>query len=224
VAGGEWVLGILDRIFGKREYIIYVPRRGGRKVLGKVTARDVNEAQEIVLRMIADMEDADLTKAKYIKIFDPRAMQEFDVENPKYEEPEEPKKRGRDIDEVTVEDLEKLTILTVTEKLPTIVDKSIEISFRLTDRLVNKVMDLWFKQVEERLGLKQENPQVMVAGAVAKALEAFAQNPQGLVSAVKALAGIGDGVGSGNSKVELAKIWLTMGAPRKIREEIKEGG
>jgi hypothetical protein len=217
-------MGILDRILGKREYIIYIPRRGGRKMLGKIVAKDVGEAQEMVLKMVADMEDADLTRAKYIKIFDPKTMQEFDIENPNYEEPEEKPKRGRDIEEVTVEDLEKLTILTVTEKLPTIVDKSIEISFKLTDKLVSKVMDMWFKQVEERLGLKQESPQAQVASAVARALEAFAQNPQGFVSAVKMLAGAGGIAGGGDSKVDLARAWLMAGAPRRIREEIVEGG
>jgi hypothetical protein len=217
-------MGLLDRLLGKREYIVYIPRRGGRKTLGKVQARDIGEAQEIVLRMVADMEDADLTKAKYIKIFDPKTMQEFDLENPKYEEPEEKPKRGRDVEEVTVEDLEKLTILTVTEKLPTIVDKSIEISFKLTDRLVSKVMDIWFKQIEERLGLKQENPQAQVASALARALDAFAQNPQLFVSAVKELAGVGGGNSTPATPEEQAKAWLQAGAPLKVREEIKEGG
>jgi len=216
-------LGILDRIFGKREYIIYIPRRGGRKMLGKITARDIGEAQEMVLKMVADMEDADLTKAKYIKIFDPKTMQEFDVENPKYEEPEEKPKRGRDVEEVTVEDLEKLTILTVTEKLPTIVDKALEISFRITGKLTDKIMDMWLKQLEEKLGLKQENPQAQIAGAVAKALEAFAQNPQEFISAVKTLASMGTSMGGGNSKVDLARAWIAMGAPRRIREEIVGG-
>jgi hypothetical protein len=224
VAGGEWVLGILDRILGKREYIVYIPRRGGRKMLGKIQARDIGEAQEIVLKMVADMEDADLTRAKYIKIFDPKTMQEFDIENPKYEEPEEPKRKGRDIEEVTVEDLEKLTILTVTEKLPTIVDKSIEISFRLTDKLVSKVMDIWFKQIEERLGLKQENPQAQVASALARALDAFATNPQLFVSAVKELAGVGGSSSIPSTPEEQARAWISMGAPIKVREEIKEGG
>jgi len=217
-------MGLLDRLLGKREYIVYIPRRGGRKTLGKVQARDIGEAQEIVLRMVADMEDADLTKAKYIKIFDPKTMQEFDLENPKYEEPEEPKRRGRNIEEVTVEDLEKVTILTFTEKLPTLVDKSIEISFRLTDRLVSKVMDIWFKQVEERLGLKQENPQVTVANALAKALEAFAQNPHEFVNAVKTLATVGGGNQVPSTPEEQAKAWIASGAPLRIREEIKEGG
>ena len=216
-------MGILDRIFGKREYIIYIPRRGGRKMLGKITARDIGEAQEMVLKMVADMEDADLTKAKYIKIFDPKTMQEFDVENPKYEEPEEPKKRGRDVEEVTVEDLEKLTILTVTEKLPTIVDKALEISFRITGKLTDKIMDMWLKQLEEKLGLKQENPQAKMAEAVARALEAFARNPHEFVSAVKTLATVGGGVGGGYSKIDLARAWIAMGAPRRIREEIVGG-
>jgi len=55
-------------------------------------------------------------------------------------------------------------------------------------------------------------------------LEAFAQNPHGFVSAVKSLAGIGIGVDGGNSKIDLARAWLRAGAPRKIREEIVEGG
>jgi hypothetical protein len=217
-------MGILDRLLGKREYIIYIPRRGGRKMLGKIMARDVGEAQEMVLKMVAEMEDADLKRAKYIKIFDPKTMQEYDVENPNYEEPEEPKRKGRDVEEVTVEDLEKLTILTITEKLPTIVDKSIEISFRLTDKLVSKVMDIWFKQIEERLGIKQENPQAQVASAVARALDAFAQNPQLFVSAVKDLAGVGGGNSIPSTPEEQARMWLQSGAPLRVREEIREGG
>jgi hypothetical protein len=217
-------MGILDRILGKREYIIYVPRRGGRKTLGKITAGDVGEAQEITLKMIADMEDADLTRAKYIKIFDPKTMQEFDVENPKYEEPEEKPKRGKDIEEVTVEDLEKVTILTITEKLPSIVDKSLDISFRITGKLVDKVMDMWLKQVEERLGLKQENPQAKVAEAVARALEAFARNPHEFVSAVKTLATVGGGNSTPSTPEDHARAWIAMGAPVRVREEIKEGG
>jgi hypothetical protein len=217
-------MGILDRILGKREYIIYIPRRGGRKMLGKITARDVGEAQEMVLKMIADMEDADLTKAKYIKIFDPKTMQEFDVENPKYDEPEEKPKRGRDIEEVTVEDLEKVTILTVTEKLPTIVDKALEVSFKITGKITDKIIDMWLKQVEEKLGLKQENPQAQVASAVARALDAFAQNPQLFVSAVKDLAGVGGGNQTPQTPEEQARAWISMGAPIKVREEIKEGG
>jgi len=155
VAGGEWVLGILDRLLGKREYIIYIPRRGGRKMLGKIQARDMGEAQEMVLKMVADMEDADLKKAKYIKIFDPKTMQEFDIENPVYFLSDASKKLAARNIAAVASDAEKLTILTVTEKLPTIVDKSIEISFKLTDKLVSKVMDLWFKQIEERLGIKR---------------------------------------------------------------------
>jgi len=217
-------MGLLDRLLGKREYIVYIPRRGGRKTLGKVQARDIGEAQEIVLRMVADMEDADLTKAKYIKIFDPKTMQEFDLENPKYEEPEEKPKRGRDIEEVTVEDLEKVTILTITEKLPTIVDKALEISFRITGKLTDKIMDMWLKQLEEKLGLKQENPQAQVASALARALDAFAQNPQLFVSAVKDLAGVGGGGSIPSTPEEQAKAWIASGAPLRVREEIREGG
>jgi len=217
-------MGILDRLLGKREYIIYIPRRGGRKMLGKIQARDIGEAQEIVLRMVADMEDADLTKAKYIKIFDPKTMQEFDLENPKYEEPEEKPKRGRDIEEVTVEDLEKVTILTITEKLPTIVDKALEISFRITGKLTDKIMDMWLKQVEEKLGLKQENPQAKVAEAVARALEVFAQNPHEFVDAIRKLATVGGGNQVPSTPEEQARMWLQSGAPLKVREEIKEGG
>jgi hypothetical protein len=217
-------MGILDRILGKREYIIYIPRRGGRKMLGKITARDIGEAQEIVLKMIADMEDADLARAKYIKIFDPKTMQEFDVENPKYEEPEEPKRKGRDIEEVTVEDLEKVTILTVAEKLPTIVDKALDISFRITGKLTDKIMDMWLKQVEEKLGIKQENPQAQVASALARALDAFAQNPHMFVEAVKGLAGADGGNQAPSTPEEQARLWLQSGAPLRVREEIKEGG
>jgi len=217
-------MGILDRILGKREYIIYIPRRGGRKTLGKITARDIGEAQEIVLKMVADMEDADLTKAKYIKIFDPKTMQEFDVENPKYEEPEEPKKKGKDIEEVTVEDLEKVTILTITEKLPTIVDKALDISFRITGKLTDKIMDMWLKQIEEKLGLKQENPQAKVAEAVANALNAFVQNPHAFVDAVKTLTVAGGDNQTPQTPEDQARAWLQSRAPLRVREEIREGG
>lgn len=205
-----------DMLGGGREYIVMLSRRGGRKVLGKIRARSLEEAISIATKMVTESEDPDVTRAKTIKLLDTYEAREYDVDNPRYEAPEETEKKEK----ITTEDVEQVALATVINHLPTIVGKSIDVAFSVSNTIMSKLMELQFRQLERIMGQMYQSPQDKVASAVSEFLIALARDPRAFVEALRQLATVGSTPPPSNSSpAELAKMWLAMGAPTPRGEQ-----
>jgi len=87
---------VFKKIKGKHKVLVYLPKRGGRRLLFTTQVNDVDEIKAVVLSELENYkDDRELKECKYIIAVDTKEDTEVKISNPFYEEPEEeePKKK-----------------------------------------------------------------------------------------------------------------------------------
>ena len=164
------------------EYIVMLPRRGGRKILFKVKAKDPSEASEKALARLEEMQDSpELRSYKYIILMDSKTLNEFKIDNPFFHEEEEEETKQQRKRVITKDDIEQLTIASVVEQIPQLVSSVFNIAMNIANQAASAITESFMQQ----MGLKPQDPKLMVAQSLANVLNTMAENPQAFFGAIK---------------------------------------
>ena len=179
-------MSFIGRLFRRKtEYILMLPRRGGRKILAKIIARDPAEAQEKAISALEQLqEDHEIRQYKYVILLDPKSLSEFKIDNPFFQEEEEEEetrrgKRGKE-ERITPEDIQQLMLASIANSIPNVVNQAMNLGINIGTQIANQVV----KTVLDAFGMKESNPKAVVAEAIADVLSAMAENPAGFFAAV----------------------------------------
>ena len=142
-------------MFG-RKFQVYLPRRGGRRFLFSVKAKDPDQAREKVLERLEDFrEDPSLKPVKHILIIDTKEDTEIRIDNPyfdaeEYERLKNPSKPSiKEFVEASQIDVMNTYVEAINRQLPSMISGL----FKGTVQTITSVVDELAKQ---RLNLQQD--------------------------------------------------------------------
>lgn len=92
----SFVKKAFKKIKGKHKVLVYLPKRGGRRLLFTTQVNDVDEIKAVVLSELENYkDDRELKEYKYIIAVDTKEDTEVKISNPFYEEPEEKEEKKK---------------------------------------------------------------------------------------------------------------------------------
>lgn len=146
--------------------MVFLPRRGGRKLLFTTTVKDETEIQEKVLSELEKFsEDLDIKSYKYVIALDAKTNTEVKIDNPYFEESAVQKEKAKlpspsELLEVTYLDIIDKVTNAYSQALPKIITKT-------TDITINTIQDMIKGIAEERVrGSKLRDIAMLIQGIV----------------------------------------------------------
>jgi len=210
---------ILKWLKGKT-FMCYLPRRGGRILLGKVTARSPEDARKKCIDMIPDPESLDVKRAKVIKVVDPEEGREYDFTNPYFDPEVIESSRKEEKEEITFKDVLNVMNASLVTQLPKVIEFSTQAISQAYATAYNAVITAAgeaFRSAVKQLfgaGSTEKDPRVLVAEGLAEFLKAFGRNPHAVIQALRELAKMGETQEARPlTPADAARLWLASGAP-----------
>ena len=153
---------------GPKKYILYLARRGRPLILEEITAYSIEEAKEEAEAIIDSLnpeEIPDLRKYRYFIIRSEDGREVRKIRNPFHSE--EGKK-------ITPEDIEQITLASMVEIIPQILNQGAQFMFMLNQRFMQSLLDSYLSA----LGLKQPDKSEKILETVVKVAEAVIAEKQ----------------------------------------------
>lgn len=146
--------------------MVFLPRRGGRKLLFTTNVKDESEIQEKVLSELEKYsEDLDIKSYKYVIALDTKTNTEVKVDNPYYEEVEVDKKKDRI---PSISEVMEVAYLDIIDKLTSAYSQAIpKIITKTTDITINTIQNMIQSYAEEKSkGSRIRDIAMLISGIV----------------------------------------------------------
>jgi len=165
-------MGILDLFRRPHKILIFLPRRGGRKLLATTLAKDETEIEEKVLSKLEDFkDDVEIRGAKYVIAIDTKTNTEVKVENPFFDEALAPQpKKEKETGEVSLKEaIEGELLLEVVESVKRIIPT-------VVSGLTTGVVDIYRDSVKKMLESESRRSELSGIANLIMSLVMLAQN------------------------------------------------
>lgn len=146
--------------------MVFLPRRGGRKLLFTTNVKDESEIQEKVLSELEKYsEDLDIKSYKYVIALDTKTNTEVKVDNPYYEEIEVDKKKDKI---PSISEVMEVAYLDIIDKLTSAYSQAIpKIITKTTDITINTIQNMIQSYAEEKSkGSRIRDIAMLISGIV----------------------------------------------------------
>jgi len=155
-------MSIFKRIFGKHKVMVFVPRRGGRKLLFTSYVSDVDKIEEAVLSELEKYsDDYDLKQYKYIIALDSKTNTEVKIDNPYFDEgmavSEKLKNPKQDLKDAIELDLVDTVLNSYKSVIPQLVSA-------MSSTMVSTVKDTISQLVEQKQSTSQIRDLALLIG------------------------------------------------------------
>ena len=153
-----------------KRYVLYLARRGRPLVIEEIEARNISEAAELaeaIIESLSPEEIPDLQKYRYFIIEREDRKERKKIRNP-FQTPE---KEAKSLEEVAAE----ITLTAVMERLPLIVEKGLDLGFRVQEKVIEHVVDMNINMMRKMMGVKSDREEMaeavkQLAGVIAAGL------------------------------------------------------
>jgi len=152
----------------KRDHkiMVFLPRRGGRKLLFTTNVKDESEIQEKVLSELEKYsEDLDIKSYKYVIALDTKTNTEVKVDNPYFEEIEVEKRKDK---LPSISEVMEVAYLDIIDKLTSAYSQAIpKIITKTTDITINTIQNMIQSYAEEKSkGSRVRDIAMLISGIV----------------------------------------------------------
>lgn len=141
-----------------RKYILYLARRGRPLVIEEIEARNISEAAELaeaIIESLSPDEIPDLSKYRYFVLEREDRKERKKIRNPFQVQ----EKEAKSLEEVAAE----ITLTAVMERLPAIIERGMEIGFRVQEKIVDHVTEMAFTSLKRAMGVKTDREEMAEA-------------------------------------------------------------
>lgn len=141
-------------MFGKKHYVVYVPRQGGRKPLCKVIAKNVDDLKNTVLKYLEEnASDLDIQKCKYVVCVDNNGN-EVKIKNPYHvvSEKENPGKEDvtGEVWKMMYQGLVTSLVTTLPELLTSLFAFNVDLFKKLLEKMGDNLVDRIIPKKDEK--------------------------------------------------------------------------